>query len=81
MPDDGATSTAGPVTVRGYAFAGGARRVARVDVSPDGGRSWTRARLDDPAGPWAWTLWNPKGYVNNSRGRVRFTAEPPGHVG
>lgn len=113
-PDDGAPLTAGAVTVRGHAFAGGTRRVARVDVSPDGGRAWTRARLDDPAGPWTWTLWhavvdlpagpgeivarawddtaalqpesaaalwNPKGYVNNSWGRVRVTAEPPGQAG
>ena len=36
-PADGATVAAGPVEVRGYAFAGGERHVARVDVSLDGG--------------------------------------------
>ena len=36
-PADGDTVAAGPVEVRGYAFAGGERHVARVDVSLDGG--------------------------------------------
>ena len=105
-PPDGATVGAGPVEVRGYAFAGGDRHVARVDVSTDGGRSWTGAELLDDLGRWAWRhwravlsldpgevevlvrawdtsaatqpddeagLWNPKGYVNNARPRVRFT--------
>src|SRR3984885_8052549 len=39
-PREGATVTAGRVEARGYAFAGGARYVGRVDVSIDGGASW-----------------------------------------
>src|SRR4051794_14512858 len=106
-PADGETVTAGPVEVRGYAFAGGERHVARVDVSRDGGTSWVQAELLDDLGPWAWrqwritvelapgaheilvrawdssaatqpedeaALWNPKGYVNNARPRVRLHA-------
>ncbi len=106
-PADGATVAAGPVEVRGYAFAGGERHVARVDVSVDGGTSWSQAELLDDLGPWAWRhwrisvdlapgereilvrawdssaasqpedeagLWNPKGYVNNARPRVRVRA-------
>jgi sulfite oxidase len=106
-PADGATVAAGPVEVRGYAFAGGERHVARVDVSLDGGASWSQAELLDDLGPWAWrhwritvdlapgdheilvrawdssaatqpedeaALWNPKGYVNNARPRVRVRA-------
>lgn len=38
-PDDGATLPTGPT---GYAFAGGDRGIARVDVSLDGGASWSR---------------------------------------
>ena len=53
-PADGATVPAGPVEVRGYAFAGGERHVARVDVSIDGAASWTQAELLDDLGPWAW---------------------------
>jgi sulfite oxidase len=93
--------------VRGYAFAGGERSVARVDVSLDGGAGWSQAELLDDLGRWAWrhwritvnltpgeheivvrawdssaatqpedeaALWNPKGYVNNARPRVRVRA-------
>jgi sulfite oxidase len=106
-PADGATVAAGPVEVRGYAFAGGERHVARVDVSLDGGASWSQAELRDDLGRWAWRhwritvdlpagehevlvrawdssaatqpedeagLWNPKGYVNNARPRIRLRA-------
>jgi sulfite oxidase len=106
-PADGATVSAGPVDVRGYAFAGGDRYVARVDVSIDGGVSWGEAELLDDLGRWAWRhwritvdlppgehelvvrawdssaatqpddeagLWNPKGYVNNARPRIRIRA-------
>jgi len=106
-PADGDTVGAGPVEIRGYAFAGGERHVGRVDVSLDGGASWSQAELLDDLGRWAWRqwrisadlatgehevvvrawdssaatqpeyeagLWNPKGYVNNARPRIRFRA-------
>jgi sulfite oxidase len=108
-PADGATLGPGPVEVRGYAFAGGDRSVARVDVSSDGGQRWQVAELLEDQGRWAWRhwrtvldltpgeheiivrawdssaatqpgdeagLWNPKGYVNNSRPHVRFSVAP-----
>jgi sulfite oxidase len=106
-PADGEVVAAGPVEVRGYAFAGGERHVVRVDVSLDGGATWSQAELLDDLGQWAWRhwritlelvpgehemvvrawdssaatqpedeagLWNPKGYANNARPRVRVTA-------
>src|SRR3954449_12622776 len=106
-PADGETVAAGPVEVRGYAFAGGERHVARVDVSLNGGASWSQAELLEDLGSWAWrywritvdlapgeheilvrawdssaatlpeadaALWNPKGYVNNARPRIRVHA-------
>jgi sulfite oxidase len=108
-PADGEEVPAGPVEVRGYAFAGGERHVARVDVSTDGGASWSQAELLEDLGRWAWrqwritlalapgeheilvrawdssaatqpedeaALWNPKGYVNNARPRVRIRVRP-----
>jgi sulfite oxidase len=56
-PADGDTVAAGRVEVRGYAFAGGERHVARVDVSVDGGASWSQAELLEDLGRWAWRLW------------------------
>ena len=106
-PVDGAEVPAGPLEVRGYAFAGGRRSVERVDVSLDNGQTWRQATLGENLGVWAWRLWsldlelppgyhevvvrawdsaagtqpesaagvwNPKGYVNNSWGRVRVKA-------
>lgn len=49
--------SATPTEVRGYAFAGGERFVTRVDVSVDGGTTWTQAELLDDLGPWAWRHW------------------------
>jgi sulfite oxidase len=106
-PSAGDTVAAGPLEVRGYAFAGGERHVSRVDVSVDGSASWRRAELLEDLGRWAWRhwritvdlppgehevvvrawdssaatqpedergMWNPKGYVNNARPRIRLTA-------
>ncbi len=57
-PEDGARLSAGQISVRGYAIAGGGRRVGRVDVSTDGGRTWSQTDLREGADdPWAWSLW------------------------
>ncbi|MGI8700602.1 MAG: sulfite oxidase [Nocardioidaceae bacterium] len=56
-PADGDTVPAGPTEISGYAFAGDQRRIARVDVSLDGGASWVQADLDEPASDWTWQLW------------------------
>jgi sulfite oxidase len=62
-PGEGETLAAGTVEVQGYAMAGGGREVARVDLSADGGRSWTTAAIGTTAavqpedGRWAWRLW------------------------
>ncbi|MCY0389516.1 sulfite oxidase [Robbsia sp. Bb-Pol-6] len=56
-PADRAVLAAGKTTLRGWAIAT-ARGVARVDVSINGGRDWSQARLEHDAGsPWSWTLW------------------------
>ncbi|MEW9267461.1 sulfite oxidase [Kineococcus endophyticus] len=44
-------------SVAGYAFAGQDRRVARVDVSVDGGRNWRQADLEEPLSDWTWQHW------------------------
>ncbi len=55
-----------PVAVQGYAYSGGGRSIARVDVSLDGGKTWDQAELlDDCATPgscfgnkdWSWRRW------------------------
>lgn len=56
-PEPGARITAGRVEIAGVAYVGGPRTIARVEVSTDGGRTWSAARLDRDHGPWAWRLW------------------------
>jgi sulfite oxidase len=70
--EDGARISAGPVTVEGYAMAGGDRQVTRVDVSSDGGRTWTQAGLSDKAGMWSWQLW--KAALNLEPGEHQWVA-------
>jgi sulfite oxidase len=49
------------VLVSGYAFAGGGRRIVRVDVSPDDGRTWQQAQIleaeEKGAKAWSWRQW------------------------
>ncbi|KAJ3076580.1 hypothetical protein HDU98_002100 [Podochytrium sp. JEL0797] len=52
----------GSVTgIKGYAWSGGGRGIVRVDVSVDGGKTWTDAKLQrpnqKPGREWAWTQW------------------------
>jgi len=58
-------ASASSLPVRGWAWAGGGRAIARVDVSADGGATWTHARVTErppgatPSGKrsYGWSLW------------------------
>jgi sulfite oxidase len=45
--------------IRGYALCAGVadRTIRRVEVSTDGGRTWTAASLGEDAQPFCWRLW------------------------
>lgn len=64
------------LTARGYAVGSPAAQVGCVDVSIDGGRSWTAAEMVYQEGRWSWTLWQvavtlPEGeYEDDSHGRI-----------
>lgn len=47
---------AGEVTLTGRAWAG-RLNVARVEVSDDGGETWSETELGDPVSPYAWRPW------------------------
>jgi DMSO/TMAO reductase YedYZ molybdopterin-dependent catalytic subunit len=55
-PADGAALAAGSVQVAGIAFAG-ARRISGVELSWDGGHSWSPAVLQTEFSPYAWRFW------------------------
>lgn len=57
-PTDGRSLPAGQVLpVSGIAFAGD-RGISKVEVSPDDGETWERARIDYSPVKTAWTLWS-----------------------
>ncbi|QIN84978.1 molybdopterin-dependent oxidoreductase [Rubrobacter tropicus] len=56
-PQSGETLAQDAVGVRGYALTGGDRRVERVEVSADGGETWTEAALTEEGGPATWLFW------------------------
>ena len=47
-PTDGSTIVAGPAVIRGYAWSG-RTTVDRVEVSVDGGATWSEATLRAPS--------------------------------
>jgi len=55
-PEPGAMLRAGSVLAQGYAMAGGGRQVVQVEVSPDGGATWTSAQVQG-VDRWAWQFW------------------------
>ncbi len=57
-PAEGETLGAGSVAARGFAVAGGDRRVKRVEVSHDAGKPWGEASLKEEGNqPAVWCLW------------------------
>eukprot|EP00088_Acartia_fossae_P005735 TRINITY_DN1258_c0_g1_i2.p1 TRINITY_DN1258_c0_g1~~TRINITY_DN1258_c0_g1_i2.p1 ORF type:complete len:571 (-),score=127.97 TRINITY_DN1258_c0_g1_i2:865-2577(-) len=53
------------LTVSGYAWSGGGRAIVRVDLTADGGKTWTQADSlvqDSARHPrhWGWTVWTGK---------------------
>ena len=63
-PDGGSKIPAGmTVTLRGIAFSGNGR-VAKTEISGDGGKTWSAAQLGEDHGPYSFrtweALWTPK---------------------
>lgn len=70
-PADGDRLVAGNQPFRGYAIAGGNRRIERVDVSKDGGKTWSTAEiLNEDRDPWAWVFWEAR--IELPRGENRI---------
>ena len=74
-------------TLQGYAFSGGGRKIVRVDVSLDNGKTWDQAELLDDCDPkdggddspckgrkhWVWQRWKYNGQLpmDEQRGEKR----------
>ncbi|KAK5149658.1 hypothetical protein LTS14_010789 [Recurvomyces mirabilis] len=50
------------IILRGYAFSGAGRSIVRVDISPDNGKTWQQAQIEDAKEQgqrsWSWRLWS-----------------------
>ncbi|WP_051670458.1 molybdopterin-dependent oxidoreductase [Bryobacter aggregatus] len=57
MPRDNAVIGQGTTRIAGAAWSGEVP-LAKVEVSTDGGRSWSIARLTSSNGRWAWQTWD-----------------------
>jgi DMSO/TMAO reductase YedYZ molybdopterin-dependent catalytic subunit len=68
FPERERTLDAGPTTLEGRAWSGWAP-VEAVEVSVDGGATWSEAELDPPRQRWAWRGW-----------RFDWDAAPGDHV-
>ncbi|KAL0683687.1 hypothetical protein Bca4012_050535 [Brassica carinata] len=59
-----AFTTQKPYTLRGYAYSGGGKKVTRVEVTLDGGETWSVCELDHQEKPnkygkfWCWCFWS-----------------------
>jgi hypothetical protein len=56
-PAEGARLTLRPQTLQGVAWTGANARIAKVEVSADGGSSWIVAELFGEDHPYAWRQW------------------------
>lgn len=68
-PQDQQQVAAGSVDVRGVAWNDGQARIAAVELSRDGGRSWQATELTTPESPYAWYPW-----------KTRITLAPGEHT-
>jgi len=55
-PGDGASLKLGKLSIHGAAWAG-EDSISRVDVSTDGGTTWSEAKLGSDEARYAWRLW------------------------
>ncbi|KAK8966240.1 hypothetical protein KSP40_PGU014245 [Platanthera guangdongensis] len=58
------SATDPPYILRGYAYSGGGKKVTRVEISLDGGETWSVCALNHPEKPnrygkyWCWCFWS-----------------------
>jgi DMSO/TMAO reductase YedYZ molybdopterin-dependent catalytic subunit len=69
----------GPVDIAGVAFAG-ARGVAKVEVSADGGQTFSAAELEPALGPLTWVRWKME-WTPPATGRYQLVARTTDKTG
>lgn len=69
-PREGEVIRGSTMLAEGYAIAGGSRRVERVELSVDGGRTWLEAAFVGGGEQWTWLLWRAELEVRPGRGEL-----------
>jgi DMSO/TMAO reductase YedYZ molybdopterin-dependent catalytic subunit len=78
-PADAEVVPARTQTVFGFAWSGHGP-IARVEVSTDGGRTWSAARLTQGQDQWAWTRWELE-WTPTTAGATRIAARATDSAG
>jgi sulfite dehydrogenase (cytochrome) subunit A len=68
-----------PAEMEGVAFDSG-HGITRVEVSTDGGGTWTDARLDSELGKYSWRRWRAS-WTPGNRGQYRLMARATNAIG
>jgi sulfite dehydrogenase len=68
-----------PIEMQGVAFDSG-NGIRRVEVSTDGGATWSDARLDPELGKYSWRRWRAS-WTPGNRGQYRLMARATNAVG
>ena len=69
-PAPGSVVPAGAQTIAGYAWSGHGG-IARVEVSTEGGASWSEARIVEEAGPYSWVRFEQSWQATPGEARLR----------
>ena len=72
-PAAGSTLSAGPQTIAGFAWSGHGG-IAGVEVSTDGGATWSNARIVQEAGPLSWVRFEHPWHAGPGESRLQSRA-------
>jgi sulfite oxidase len=65
LPED--NPKPGDVTITGVAFNDGNAKITKVEVSTDGGKTWTDAEVKEGMSPWAWNHFSAKAKLGSGK--------------
>ncbi len=65
LPED--NPAAGEAEITGVAFNDGMAEITSVEVSADGGKTWSDADIKPAESPWAWYHWTAKGKLASGK--------------
>lgn len=73
-PQNGSLISEEAVTVKGFAIGEGGKKITRVDVSANGGETWTAALITQGAQLWAWWFWEARLKLENGEHEITVRA-------